>query len=104
MPDEPLVSIPNHHPPSCGVPPLVPVAEEQRYLGYFENAYGEQALFVYDHPTQQGMLYLGDAGWEQPHPVSDGVVQDVRLTPHEQWWLRACWEAATASRRRPSAP
>ena len=104
MPDEPLVCVTNHHPPTCGSPPQIDASTGQHYVGYFENAYGEQAVFVYDHPTQQGTLYLGDAGWEQPHPVSDGVVQDVRLTPHEQRWLRACWEAATASRRRPSAP
>ncbi len=43
MPDEPLVCVTNHHPPTCGVPPQITTTEGQRYLGYFENAYGEQA-------------------------------------------------------------
>ncbi len=99
MPDEPLVCVTNHHPPSCGVPPHIDESTGQHYLGYFENAYGEQAIFVYEYTAQQGTLYLGDAGSEQPHPVFDGVAPALRHAPAEPLWLRACREAATASHR-----
>lgn len=92
--------------------------------GYFENAHGEQLIFVYDHATQRGTLWCGDAGWEQPYPVVDGRVQPAQpdapdgrisstaastirsaesltlvLSEAEQTWLRACWAAATAFER-----
>ena len=91
----PILQISNHHVASCGTPPRI---EEQagQYLGYFENQYGEQMILVFDQCTRTGRLYAGDAGWEKPYEVVDGVAQELILTPEEGLWLRACWEAAKA--------
>ncbi len=97
---EPLIfGVPNHHTPGCGTPPPVDVTATAAYRGYFENRYGEQAIFVYDDVRRHGMLYLGDAGWATPYPVVDGQVPDLLLGRDEQAWLRACWRAARAAAR-----
>jgi hypothetical protein len=95
-----ILQISNHHTTSCGTPPRI---EEQagQYLGYFENQYGEQMIFVFDRRSGKGRLYAGDAGWEPSYGVVDGVVTELTLGPEEGLWLRACWEAATAGRRHP---
>ncbi len=66
-----------------------------RYLGYFENEHGEQAIFVYDRTRRAGTLLLGDTGWERPHAVVEGAVAGVVLGATERAWLTACWKAAT---------
>jgi hypothetical protein len=84
----------NHHSASSGTPPSIDDLSPNEYLGYFENDYGEQAIFVYERDTRTATLYLGDAGWETAHPVVDGAAPDVVLTATELLWLRACWQAA----------
>ena len=85
----------NHHTPACGTPPRI---EEQpgQYLGYFENEFGEQMIFVFDQSTGTGLLYADDAGWETPYAVVDGVAPGLVMQSAERLWLWACWEAATA--------
>lgn len=61
--------------------------------GTLKNAYGEQALFVFDHTSQAARLYLGDAGWETDHAVIDGMAADLVLGEAELLWLRACWQS-----------
>jgi hypothetical protein len=78
-----------------GTPPRIEERAGQ-YLGYFENEYGEQMIFVFDQRGGTGRLYAGDAGWETPYEVVDGVAKELILRPEEGLWLRACWEAATA--------
>jgi hypothetical protein len=123
MSDRPLLlQISNRHTTGCGTPPRIEERSDQ-YLGYFENGYGEQMIFVFDRGNGTGRLYAGDAGWETAYEVVGGVVKDsffeghevmeekaadltgfgkpVRsliLSPEEGLWLRACWEAATAGR------
>jgi hypothetical protein len=99
MTTEPLFQVTNHHSPASGTPPRFDDTTPGQYRGYFENSYGEQVLFVYDLATRHGTLYLGDAGWETPHPVREGPVSDLLLAPDEQAWLRACWRAARAQAR-----
>lgn len=53
-------------------------------------------MFVYDHATQTGALWMGDAGWEQSSLVIDGEARDFVLGEAEALWLKACWLAATA--------
>jgi hypothetical protein len=65
-----------------------------------ENASGEQLIFVYDCETDKGMLYHGDLGWDHPRPVADGKCPSVILDEAEALWLRACWMAAAALRKR----
>jgi hypothetical protein len=97
--DAPLFHIRNHHSAACGAPPHIDDLRPNRYLGYFENQYGEQAVFVYDHDSDQAVLYLGDAGWETPHALVNGAVPDLVVSDTERMWVRACWLAATAHRK-----
>jgi hypothetical protein len=97
MSKQQLFQVANHHGESCGIPPQI---DEQTfpdvYRGYFENQYGEQAIFLYNYEQERGTLYTGDGGWEHPHDVVDGKVPDLMLNHPEQTWLSACWEASGA--------
>lgn len=95
MSERPIFRVSNHHTDACGAPPTVDDSEPDRYLGYFENQYGEQAIFVYDRARRAGTLWLGDAEWERPHAVVEGAVAGVVLGATERAWLAACWKAAT---------
>ncbi len=61
--------------------------------------FGEQAIFVYDHATRRGTLYLGDEGRQTPYEVKGGRVPEFVLSQHEQAWLAVCRLAATANER-----
>ena len=95
-----LLDLTNHHPAPA------PVIEQRpgRYIGYFENAFGEQFVFVHDDGEADATLYLGDVDWE-PRRVSDADglpdVGDLVLNREERTFLCACW-VATAWRREPS--
>lgn len=97
MSNQLLFQVTNYHGESHGIPPQI---DEQTfpnvYRSYFENQYGEQAIFLYDHGQERGTLYMGDAGWEHPYDVVDGKVPELMLSHPEQAWLRACWEASRA--------
>jgi hypothetical protein len=82
-------------PAGSGSPPHIDGDTRGRYHGYFENEYGEQALFVYDYETQTSTLWMGDGGWEKPSPVVEGVARGFLLDEAQALWLRACWLAAT---------
>jgi hypothetical protein len=93
----PLFQVGNHHAAASGTPPHLPDLTPNQYLGYFENEYGDQAIFVYDRDASAAVVYFGDAGWQSPHAVVDGGVPDLLLSETELVWLRACWGAATAT-------
>jgi hypothetical protein len=96
-----LLDLTNHHP----APAPAPLIERRpgRYAGYFENAFGEQLVFVHDDGEADATLYLGDVDWE-PRRVSDANglpdVGDLILNGEERAFLGACW-IATAWRREP---
>ena len=92
----PIFRVGNKHTDSTGEPPRVDGNVRGRYYGYFENEHGEQAIFVYDRETRAGVIWMGDAGWEQSYPVVDGLVPALILSEEEETWLQACWNAATA--------
>jgi len=94
-----LFHVRNHHSAASGTPPHIDDLRSGQYLGYFENDYGEHAVFVYDRDSRQTVIYLGDAGWQTPHGVVDGAVPDLVLSESERLWVRACWQAATAHRK-----
>ena len=96
----PLLRVSNHHATSAGCPPSFDGDTPMRYHSYFENAYGEQSIFVHDATTGQSVVWCGDAGWE-PHPVRDQHVEGILLTPEELAWVRACI-LALERRARPS--
>jgi hypothetical protein len=104
MDDEELLRLSNHH------VSLAPVIEERpgRYLGYFENKFGEQLVFVHDDGESDAVVLLGDLGWE-PCRVSDtgGLPDagDVILNDEERAFVNACWTATRWRREgvRPAA-
>ncbi len=80
-----------------------PAIEERpgRYLGYFENKFGEQFVFVHEDGELDATVFGGDVDWE-PRRVRDAGglpdVEDVVLNEEERAFLTACW-IATAWRR-----
>lgn len=95
--DKPVIfTARNKQSEACGTPPQIDANTPTRYHAYFENASGEQLIFIYDRETEAGTLYHGDLGWEQPQPVVEGKCPSVLLDEAEMLWLRACWMAATA--------
>lgn len=72
-----------------------------RYLGYFENRFGEQLVFVHEDGELDATLFHGDVGWE-PRRVRDASglpdVGDLVVGEEERAFLMACW-IATAWRR-----
>jgi hypothetical protein len=72
-----------------------------RYVGCFENKFGELLVFVHDDGERDGTVFLGDVDWE-PHRVSDAGGQpdvgDLVLNDEERAFVDACW-LATAWRR-----
>lgn len=58
---EVLLEIRNHHAPEAGTPPRISDDDSNQYIGYFENPFGEQALFVFDGATRTATLYLTTA-------------------------------------------
>jgi hypothetical protein len=95
--DVSLFQVRNHHSAESGTPPHVAELTANPYRGYFENEYGEQAIFVYNPDSRTATLWLGDAGWQSPHTVVDGGVPNLLLSETELMWLSACWRAATAT-------
>ncbi|NWJ98197.1 MAG: hypothetical protein HXX20_20775 [Chloroflexi bacterium] len=96
-----LFQVTNHHLSGAGIPPQVDDKQAGRYLGYFENEYSEQLIFIYDYSSGQGTLYLGDADWATAYPVQDGKAADLLLGNSELLWLTACWKAATCVNLKP---
>lgn len=92
----PLFQANNKHVADSGQPPFIDANTPNRYHSYFENAQGEQLIFVYDYDTYAGTLYHGDLGWDQPRPVEDGKCPSIILDEAEMLWIQACWLAATA--------
>jgi hypothetical protein len=90
---EPLLTIRNTHAPACGDPPIVSNSNH-RYIGYFENVFGEQWVFTYDRETKTATLQGGDINWNNPQVVCDGKVPGLQLQKDEAAWLLACWNAA----------
>jgi hypothetical protein len=94
-PKRPLFTVTNHHAERCGDPPFYDGDEDGAYVGYFTNLHGEQAIFHYDYETKRATLRMGDADWGREYVVTDGHVAELKLDRPEQFWLGACWEAAT---------
>lgn len=94
-----IFTVTNHHVASCGRPPQID-GDRDVYHGYFENRYGEQFLLEIPHPQAGnarpvGTLWCGDAGWEHPYQVVEGIaVGGLIMGPEEIAWLQACWKAA----------
>ena len=91
---EPLLQIHNRHAVACGDPPIVNSDDPHLYVGYFQNAFGEQWIFTSNNKTGEATLRGGDIGWNNAQPVKEGHVEGLILGRAESAWLQACWEAA----------
>lgn len=89
----PLLQITNHHTPACGNPPIVDGNANNTYIGYFENAFGEQWVFTRDRSSGVAILRGGDVGWNEQFDVTNGHA-DLVLNPEERLWLQACLSAS----------
>jgi hypothetical protein len=97
--DRPLFRVSNHHAQSCGEPPALDGDAAGKYVGYFMNEHGEQAIYSYDG-NGEARIRVGDSGWEATYPVVNGEVADLKLTEAERTWLLACWLASGASQQK----
>lgn len=90
----PLFIISNHHalPEGGNPPPRIDGDERDTYHSYFENAVGDQSLFVHRRGTGETLVYSGDAGWTA-FPVVEGAAEGLVLSPDEELWLQACLRA-----------
>lgn len=93
----PLLRLSNHHFDSCGEPPEL-VAPKCAMISYYENAHGEQWVFVGDRSAFKAEVHAGDLSWTkhlvvagpdwQPRYADTGG--GVVLSHGEQLWLAAC--------------
>lgn len=91
---DPLLTIRNHHRAACGDPPIVNEEARDTYIGYFENQYREQWVFIYNRVTGEAVLRGGDIGWNKAWPIVNGEVDGLILNREEKLWLAACHAAA----------
>jgi len=90
---ERLLEIDNLHSAGCGPPPSLDAAD--KYLGYFENCYGEQWVFIGDRKTGEAVIRGGDTDWPTEYRVSikrpcpAGLV----LGEEEKHWIITCFMA-----------
>ncbi len=90
---ERLLEIDNLHGGDCDVPPSIDAAE--KYVGYFENCYGEQWVFVGDRKIGEAVVRGGDAGWATEYRVSlkRPCPADLVLEDAEKQWIITCFMA-----------
>ncbi len=91
---EPLLKVRNHHAVACGDPPIVDGSDPNLYIGYFENAFGEQWIFTRDRTTGIATLRGGDIGWNTSVDVTSGPAIDLVLNQPERQWLESCLAAS----------
>lgn len=103
MPGKEVCTIRNNHSEDSGHPPEIQF-EDYDYVSYFENAHGEQSFFLYDADTEEIIVYLADAGWNNPQVlpakwVVNNTLPDQEFemgilpSSSEKMWLKACKEA-----------
>jgi hypothetical protein len=88
---ERLLEIGNVHSADCGAPPSLDAAG--KYVGYFENGFCEQWVFVGDRKSCEAVVCGGDAGWSKQYKVSIQRPCPVGLVLQEaeQIWLINCF-------------
>jgi hypothetical protein len=96
-----LFKVSNHHSEACGRTTTVDGDAPGIYHGYFTNEHGEQAVYTYDKATGEAAVRMGDTGWDNVHQVVDGKIEGLMLDRAEATWLRACWLASGALKKRP---
>jgi hypothetical protein len=101
--EDELMRLSNHHASAA------PAIEQRpgRYLGYFENKFGEQLVFVHDDGEPDAMVFLGDVDWESRRVSDAGGLPDAGdliLNEEERAFLSACWIATVWRREHAQQP
>jgi hypothetical protein len=87
-----LLSVENVHVEDCGEPPEFNASDH--YLSYFENAHGEQWVFVGDREKEEAFIWGGDMGWDHRLTISrERICPDTILSEEERFWVATCWSA-----------
>jgi len=94
MLSDPLLKISNHHMLASSDPPILDDSKADQYIGYFENIFGEQWIFIRDRETGIATLRGGDIGWNNQLDVTDGDIGDLALNSSETQWLECCLVAS----------
>jgi hypothetical protein len=100
---KPMLVIVNRHVAGSGMPPSF-ATDGGIYTSYFENAYGEQAVFQWESETDTWTLWAGDAGWDSPvvngtaaqRPFANTTMLtfgSMVINEPEHLWLAACMAA-----------
>jgi hypothetical protein len=85
-----LLEIDNAHVADCGPPPSLEATD--KYVGYFENPYGEQWVFIGDPGTGKAVIRGGDVGWTTEHEISlQDPCPDLILNEPEKLWIITCF-------------
>jgi hypothetical protein len=87
---ERLLEIDNVHVADCGSPPALDATD--KYVGYFENPYGEQWVFIGHPGTGEAVIRGGDVGWENEHKLSlKSPCPNMILNEPEKMWIITCF-------------
>ncbi len=89
-----LLKIGNTHSESCGTPPILNASNN--YIGYFENQYGEQWVFIGDIEKESAEIYGGDIDWAGLKIDLKKPVPDTILNQPEAHWIISCLMGMTA--------
>lgn len=93
---ERLLEIDNGHVTDCGPPPSIDATD--KYVGYFENPYGEQWVFLGDPKTGKAVIRGGDCGWDREYKVSlKSPCPNTILNEPEKMWIITCFMAMSST-------
>jgi len=74
--------------------PAPKINAKDKYVGYFENAYGEQWVFVGDCKTGEAVIHGGDVDWEEYKVSRENVIPSgIILNDAETHWIISCFMA-----------
>jgi len=84
-----VLNIRNHHIEACGDPPKIDQSEIL-YLGYFENEYREQMIFIKDKDGKC-WFWSGDYEWSSgPRKINKNNLHKFSFSKSEALWLATC--------------
>lgn len=85
-----IFTIDNNHIVSCGKIPEID--KENKYLGYYENEFGEQFFFIGDYVNKNAIIRGGDFGWETEIEINLGMKNfDYIFSMSEILWICCCF-------------
>jgi hypothetical protein len=85
-----IFTIENNHVLSCGQIPKID--KDNKYLGYYENEFGEQFFFIGDYVNKNAIIRGGDFGWETEIEINLGMKNfDYIFSMSEILWICCCF-------------